>query len=327
MRVRFGYVAMSTVLRGASPSRTMTASAFARLADREAAVRRLERIAGQNLANTLRLLKHNLAHDIRLYRFSSRLIPLLGHDMLAGWDPISRLSESFAAIGAFVRRHGMRVGFHPDHFTVLSTPREDVLARSVADLERHVRMLEQMGLDERAKLNVHIGGAYGDKNRTLERFLRHAETLPERIRSRLMLENDDKTFTAAETLAACEALGVPMVLDIHHHAVNPGGESVEDLWPRILATWEGKGVPPKVHASSPKSPSDPRGHADYLHVPDLVRFFRSVAGMTAELDVMIEAKMKDGALFRLMEELADVDGVTVTDGASILFSADGERKD
>lgn len=322
MQVRFGYVAMSTVIEGVSPSKTMTATAFAKLADRDAAIRKLERIAEENLANTLRLLKHNLAHDIRFYRFSSRLIPLLGHEMLADWDPIIRLSEPFAAIGAFVRKHGMRVGFHPDHYTVLSTPRTDVLDKSVADLDRHVQMLEQMGLDERAKLNVHIGGAYGDKARTMERFLRQFEALPPRIRNRMMLENDDKTFNAAETLAACEKLGVPMVLDIHHHAVNREGESLTDLWPRIAATWEGKGVPPKIHASSPKSERDPRSHADYLHVPDLVDFFRIAARITPELDVMIEAKMKDGALFKLMEELADTDGVTVTGEASIRFAAD-----
>lgn len=321
MRVRFGYVAMSTVIDGVSPSRTMTYANFAKIGDRDAAIRKLERIAEENLANTLRLLKHNLGHDIRFYRFSSRLIPLLGHEALADWDPIPRLAEPFAEIGAFVRKHGMRVGFHPDHFTVLSTPREDVLDKSVADLDRHVRMLEMMGLDERAKLNVHIGGAYGDKVRTMERFLRQFDRLPERIRSRMMLENDDKTFNAAETLDACERLGVPMVLDIHHHAVNGGEQPVEQLWPRILATWGGQEVPPKIHASSPKSDSDPRSHADYLNVPELLDFLRGIADVTPELDVMIEAKMKDGALFRLMEELKDADGVTVTGEASVTIGA------
>lgn len=324
MQVRFGYVAMSTVLEGVSPSKTMTATAFAKLADREAALRKLERIAGQNLANTLRLLKHNLAHDIRFYRFSSRLIPLLGHDMLADWDPIPRLSDAFAAIGAFVRKHDMRVGFHPDHFTVLSTNRQDVLDKSVADLDRHVRMLEQMGLDERAALNVHIGGAYGDKARTMDRFLRQFEALPSRIRGRMMLENDDKTFNAEETLGACERLGVPMVLDIHHDAVNPGDTPALELWPRILATWSGRRVSPKIHASSPKSERDVRSHADDVRMPELLDFLRGIAAMTPELDVMIEAKRKDGALFKLMEDLEGADGVTITDGASIRLSGGGE---
>lgn len=322
MQVRFGYVAMSTVLEGVSPSKTMTATAFAKLPDRDAAIRKLERIAEENLANTLRLLKHNLGHDIRFYRFSSRLIPLMGHDMLADWDPIPRLSASFSAIGEFVRKHDMRVGFHPDHFTVLSTNRPDVLDKSIADLDRHVQMLEQMGLDERAALNVHIGGAYGNKDETMARFLRQFEALPERIRRRMMLENDDKTFHASETLHACEQLGVPMVLDIHHDAVNPGEASAIQLWPRILATWEGRNVPPKIHASSPRSERDVRSHADDLHVPDLLEFFRGIAAMTPELDVMIEAKKKDGALFKLMEDLADVDGVTITGEASIRFRSE-----
>ena len=316
MLVRFGYVAMSTVVPNASPSKTMTAASFNKLADREAAIRKLERIAEENLNNTLRLLRHNRAHDIHLYRFSSKLIPLLGHEMLAGWDPFPFLSNSFAEVGAYARENDMRCSFHPDHFTVISTPRQDVLEKSYDDLDRHVRMLEHMGLDERAKCNIHIGGSYKDKEKTMERFIRQFSAMPDRIQVRLTLENDDKTFNAAETLFACEQLKVPMVLDIHHHAVNSAGESAQELWPRIRETWDGQRVPPKIHASSPKSEKDPRGHADYLHTPDLLEFLRSVAADTPALDVMIEAKMKDGALFRLMEDLQKETNVEIVDQAS-----------
>lgn len=317
MLVRFGYVAMSTVVQNASPSKTMTATAFAKIADREAAVRKLERIAAENLHNTLRLLRHNRAHHIRLYRFSSRLIPLLGHELLEGWNPFPALADDFAAIGEYVREHDMRVGFHPEHFTVLSTPRKDVLEKSFTDLDRHVLMLELMGLDERAKCNIHIGGSYKDKQKTMERFLHQFAELPGRIRARLTLENDDKTFNAAETLSACERLGVPMVLDIHHHAVNNEGEWAAELWPRIRDTWSHAAIPPKIHASSPRNDKDPRGHADYLHMPDLLDFMLAVRENTPELDVMIEAKMKDSALFQLMNDLAEVSSVEKVDDASV----------
>lgn len=322
MIVRLGYVAMSTVVANASPSRTMTATNFAKIADREAAVRKLESIARENLQNTLRLLRHNRAHDIHLYRFSSKLIPLVSHALLAGWNPIPTLADEFRAIGDYVKEHGMRVSFHPDHFTVLSTPREDVLSSSVEDLRHHTRMLEAMGLDNRAKCNIHVGGAYGDKRAAGERFIRHFQQLDDDVRRRITLENDDKTFTALETLDICEQVGTPMVLDVHHHDVNPCGETIATLWPRIAATWSEQDVSPKVHMSSPKSEKDRRGHADFVEADRLLDFLREAAGMGSKrIDVMLEAKMKDTALFKLTEQLSVSDGVAALDQASFEIHA------
>lgn len=328
MIVRFGYVAMSTVVANASPSKTMTATAFSKLEDREAAIRKLERIAALNIHNSLRLLRHNRAHDIRLYRFSSKLIPLIGHELLAGWEPIPALAEQFAELGSYVRQYQMRTSFHPDHFTVLSTPRADVLRSSYADLERHHAMLEAMGLNTNAKCNIHIGGTYGDKERAGERFIQHFEALPHAVRKRLTLENDDKTFNAPETLRICERVSAPMVLDLHHQMVNNEGEAALELWPRIQATWNGAGeetqasiglpeLPPKIHVSSPKGEKDIRAHADYVSAGPLAAFLRGIAADTPMLDVMIEAKMKDSALFRLMEELVQDEGFRALDQASI----------
>ncbi len=317
MIVRLGYVAMSTVVSNASPSKTMTATIFNSITDREAAIRKLEKIATENIHNTLRLLRHNRAHDIHVYRLSSKLIPLLGHELLDNWDPFPILADQFARLGAYIREHKMRVSFHPDHFTVLSTPRQDVLDKSYADLDRHVRMLESMGLDQTAKCNIHMGGAYKDKAQSGIRFVAQFEKLSSRIRLHITLENDDKTFNALETLQACEMLQVPMVLDIHHHSVNNNGDTASELWPRICRTWEGQSIPPKIHASSPKSEQDPRSHADYIHTPDLLQFLRSIADQTPQLDIMLEAKMKDSALFRLFDELKDEDGIELVDDATL----------
>jgi UV DNA damage endonuclease len=319
VKVRFGYVAMSTVVSNASPSKNMTATSFMKLADREAAIRKLERIAQENIHNTLRLLKHNRAHDIQVYRMSSRLIPLIGHELLVDWNPFPVLADDFAALGEYAKQHQMRLSFHPDHFTVLSTPREDVLRKSREDLERHARMLDSMGLDYRATCNIHIGGTYNNRTSARDRFLAHVGDLPDTIRERLTLENDDKTFTALETLECCEALSLPMVLDIHHHQVNNQGEKTIELWPRIYRTWESKEVPPKIHVSSPKSEKEPRSHADFVEAPVLLAFLREAASLgTAHMDVMIEAKMKDGALFKLMEDLREQEGVEVVDQASVV---------
>ncbi|MBP2001714.1 UV DNA damage endonuclease [Paenibacillus shirakamiensis] len=329
MIVRFGYVAMSTRVKNASPSKTMTYKSFSQLADRPAALRRLEHVAAENLHNTLRLLKHNRAYDIKVYRFSSKMIPLATHGELMDWNPWPALQADFKAIGDYVKKEDMRVSFHPDHFTVLSTPRPEVLASSIRDLDYHIMMLDAMGLNARSKNNIHIGGAYGDKPSAAERFKENVLQLPNKIRQRLTFENDDKTFNALETLAVCEELQMPMVLDIHHQSVNHEGEDPASLWPRIQSTWQtayaqadssaSDPLPPKIHASSPKSITDPRSHADHVDVGPLLDFLRKIAPITDRIDVMIEAKLKDGALFNLMEDLAlySAEGVRILNEASV----------
>ncbi|MBH5318954.1 UV DNA damage repair endonuclease UvsE [Paenibacillus sp. GSMTC-2017] len=335
MIVRFGFVAMSLLLENASPSRTMTYATLSKLDDREAGIRKLERIAEENLQSTLRILKHSKAHEIAMYRFSSKLIPLATHEGVAPWNPYEALAPAFREVGGFAKEKGIRVSFHPDHFCVFSTPRPEVLQNSEKDLIHHVRMLELMNLDETAKNNIHMGGAYGDKVVASERFIEQFSRLSPTYKHRVTLENDDKTFNVKETLAAAEIVGVPMVLDIHHHAVNPGDiledELIEALWPRIDHTWQIERIrlgladisqlPPKIHASSPKSLSDPRGHADFVEAEPLLHFLRGAARTTSYLDCMLEAKSKDAALLQLMKDMKELEqngqGVRVIDGGTI----------
>lgn len=331
MIVRFGYVAMSTVIKDCSPSKTMTMTSLRKLDDREAAVRRLESIARGNLHNTLRLLRHNRASDIKVYRLTSKLVPLATHPELRDWNPFAALAGDFAEVGQYIKENGIRVSFHPDHFTVLSTPRPEVLASSVRDLRHHTDMLSAMELPATAKNNIHIGGAYGDKPLAAARFAQNFRELAPELQERITLENDDKTFNAVETLEVCKTLGLPMVLDLHHQWVNNEGELPWELWPDISRTWQtplaqkdapsDRPLPPKIHVSSPRSPSDPRSHADNVDPAPLLAFLKRIAADTAAVDVMIEAKAKDGALFELMETLKGMEGagsgITVLDGASI----------
>jgi len=119
--VRLGYVALSMELQNASPSKTMTYANFQKLKDREAAIRKLEQISLANLHNTLRLLKHNVSYDIHFYRMTSRLIPLATHEALQDWDYLTPIKEKLREIGQFVKEHGIRVDFHPDHFVLINS--------------------------------------------------------------------------------------------------------------------------------------------------------------------------------------------------------------
>ncbi len=302
--VRLGYAAMSIHLKNASPSQTMTYTHFSKMVGQNEAIRKLETISRSNLGNCLRLLKYNLEHDIQFFRLSSRLIPLATHKDLSEWDYMAAVQDVLDEIRFFLSKNPqIRVDFHPEHFVLLNSPRAEVFNQSVKTLFHHRILLEGMGIDPEHRCVIHIGGAYGDKEKALEQFLVNWGFVPERIQPMIMLENDDKIFTVRDTLYLCEKIGLPCVFDLHHHEVNNNGVSWEDDWERIVQTWEHSSLPVKIHISSPRSETNVRAHADYIDPVQIDRFLQTVKGTVEQLDIMIEAKKKDGALFRLIEDL------------------------
>ena len=314
--VRLGYVAMSMELKNASPSKTMTFTQFEKHDDREAAVRKLERIALENLENTHRLLKNNYFNKVHFYRFSSKLIPLANHDELSGWDYMLPLKEKLAEIGSFVKEHEMRVDFHPDHFVVLNSPKEDVLINSVKNLKMHYLLIKGMKLDPTHRCVLHIGGNYKDTEKSLERFVSNWSDVPLAIQQMIMLENDDTSFTLDDTLYLCEKLGIPLVFDYHHHLAHHRNENWQENWERIVATWKTSPFPIKMHISSPKSEDKFRHHSDYVDVDMFFRFLDDIKGSVPQIDCMIEAKQKDKALFKLVKEIKGRKDVEMIDGSS-----------
>lgn len=303
MRIRLGYVAMALRLQDCSPSKTVTLKNLSKIPDYQNQIGRLARIARENLANTLRILKANYYDGIMFYRFTSRLIPLCTHPQFLDWNYRAELAEEFKTVGDFVKEHQMRVGLHPDHFTLLNSPKPEVQEASVRDLNYHLNLLEAMGLGRTAKLVIHVGGKYQDRGLALERFKEQFKALPERVGERLILENDDRSFTAGEVLKLAKEIGVPMVLDVHHHQILNNGEELNAMLPEIFATW-GKQTP-KVHLSSPRSEKNPRSHADYLETGTAVEFINLARELNRDFDIMLEAKQKDLALLKLAEDLKE----------------------
>ena len=305
---RFGYVAMSMHLQNASPSKTMTFKQFSSIADREAAIRKLEKITKANLHNCLRLLRHNAIHDIHFFRFSSRLIPLANHPELPDWNYKEVLKEALLPIRSFLREHSeMRLDFHPDHFVLLNTKDKRVFQVSLETLQMHYLLLKGMGINPKHRCVLHVGGSYDDKEQALEQFIHNWSLIPVRLQEMVILENDDKVFTVKDTLYLCEKLGIPLVFDYHHHLANR--EEMDDLkveWKRIIETWERNSeLPIKIHISSPKNEKDFRAHSDIIDLGMLWEFIEAVNGSANQIDVMIEAKWKDKALFLLMNEIKE----------------------
>lgn len=309
---------MSVHLKNASPSQTMTVKQFEQIKDKEGVIRKLERISISNLENCFRLLKHNLAHEIMFFRLSSKLVPLVNHEYTEGWKYEVALAPILQEIGDFIEKHPMRVGFHPDHFVVLNNLDEALLKRSLQTLVYHLKLLKGLRLDPTHRCVLHVGGAKNGKVNGLEDFVSNFEKIPKPLQQMLILENDDTVFHIEDVLYLGEKLQIPVVFDIHHHDVHqPESIIFEEMWQRVVTSWKHSPLPVKVHVSSPKGGLPDKRHHDYIDVNRLLQFFQQIKGSVEHLDVMIEAKQKDEALFRLMKQLRESKQCKVLSQASI----------
>ena len=154
---------------------------------------------------------------------------------------------------------------------------------------------------------LHVGSSQGGKEASIDRFIENLKLFPQNITDKLIIENDDKTFTAKDVLDLCKRINKPMVLDVHHHICNNEGEEIEELLPEVFKTWENEILPPKIHFSSPREFENDRKHADYINSSDFIKFLEKAKEVCdIDFDVMIEAKQKDLALEKLMKELKEL---------------------
>jgi UV DNA damage endonuclease len=272
--------------------RTTTATILSKLPS-AAAWHRLCALAEHN-AKMLRLaLGHCQRLGIRAFRVSSDLLPLATHEQFAYRlaDLPVRTRYHLAAAGRFAAEHGIRLSFHPDQFVLLNSPRPEVVQAAIRDLVMHAELAEVLGADV---INIHAGGAYGDKAEALRRLAHHIERLPVSIRRRLTLENDDHIYTVRDLLPICRSLQIPLVYDVHHHRCNPDDLSVERATELAWSTWDRE---PIFHISSPRGgwrSRDPTRHADYIQPADFPACWQRLP-----MTVDVEAKAKEKALLRL----------------------------
>ncbi|MEQ9069410.1 MAG: UV DNA damage repair endonuclease UvsE, partial [Gimesia chilikensis] len=183
----------------------------------------------------------------------------------------------------------------PDQFVVLNSPREEVVERSIAELEYQSEVAEWVNADV---VNIHGGGAYGDKESALAQFAENFKRLSKRVRSRLTVENDDTTYTPADLLPLCRKISIPLVYDAHHHRCLPDELSVEEATEQAIQTWDRE---PMFHISSPLEGwkgAKPHRHHDFINVRDFPDCWED-----HELTVEVEAKAKEQAVLKLMQSL------------------------
>ncbi|MFU0824951.1 UV DNA damage repair endonuclease UvsE [Clostridium sp.] len=302
MRIRLGYVAISLKLPKVTSSSTVTFKTYSKFISDEEKLNKLKRVTLSNLDDLYKILQYNVENQIHFYRITSALVPLATHPEVKDWNYRSIFKKDFERIGKFIIQHNIRIDTHPDQFNVINSKREDVVEATKRNLFFHVNLFKDMGYNL-GKMVLHIGSAEGGKDKAIDRFITNFRNYPEDITEKLILENDDKTFTAKEVLHICKTVSAPMVLDIHHHLCNNEEDSLEDIIEDIFNTWNEEKLPPKIHVSSPKNGEKDRKHADYIEAEDFIRFIEMCKPLKRDIDVMIEAKQKDLALYKLVQDI------------------------
>lgn len=284
--IRLGYPCENLTL-GATTNRTLRLASLAE-----------ERILAKveaNLKDLERILLWNRQNGFHLFRIGQHLIPLASHPLFPyPWEKVH--AEELARLGALARSLGQRLSMHPGQYVNPGSPSPKVVEASLAELRYSARLLSLLGAEE-GVLVLHLGGAYGDKERAAQRVWENLKGEREVLRY-LALENDERLWSLEEVLPVSERLGVPVVLDTLHHALNPGRLSLEEALRLSLSTWRTR---PKVHLASQDPTRRPGAHAALVTKED---FQRLLQALPAPLDLMVEAKAKERAALALLEDLA-----------------------
>lgn len=306
MIVRFGYVAISMRLgKKITSSSTLTFANYNKIYSEQSKLEKLKAITLSNLNDLEKILRYNIENNIHFYRITSALIPLVTHPNVGYWGHREIFKKDFEYLGRIINEHRMRVDTHPDQFNVLNSLNIEVVNNTRENLMRQVEWFEDLNYPD-GKMVLHIGGASGGKEEGIKRFIDNFKKFPDGMTSRLIIENDDKTYTAREALDLCTTLGIPMVLDVHHHNCNNNGENIEEMLEGIFNTWNKETLPPKIHFSTPKDHDKDKKHADYINAEDFVEFLEKARKIDRDFDVMLECKQKDEALYVLSKEIKSI---------------------
>jgi UV DNA damage endonuclease len=257
----------------------------------------------QNVRDLIEVIKWNEKNGINLYRMSSDMFPWSSEYNFDDLPDIGKIKNLLNGLGNLVRQYNHRLSFHPGPFNVLASPSENVVKKTISELDKHSEIMDMIGLPVSpfSKINIHVGATYGDKETAAATWCKNFRRLSDGVRSRLTIENDDKAtmFSVADLHRLIHTpTGIPIVFDYHHHTFNTGDLSESAALYLAASTWNG--IIPAVHYSESKALHEnnpklnPRAHSDYINGPI------NLHGL--DVDVMIEAKAKELTLLEFRKK-------------------------
>lgn len=295
----YGYACINTSLQklGISTNRTLRAATL-----RDKGLDFYGKLIEQNIDDLFTILKWNDEHRIKFFRISSDLFTHRDKISIYDLPNYSSISNKLKNIGEFILANGHRVSFHADHYTILASQRQEVVNKSIADLEFLGKIFDMMGLplSSQYKINLHIGTFKPTKEEAIERFYNSLYRLSPSVIKRLTVENDDSPngFSVSDLhkMLYTDRFRLPIVFDYLHHSLNTGGLSEQEALQLAASTWP-EGIKPVVHYSSSKklnedSKATKIAHADYI--------YEKIQSYGLDLDIMFEAKAKESALLRYL---------------------------
>ena len=277
---------------------------------KNATTERLMEVIDYNLQSFENMIDYNIKNKIKLYRISSGLIPFGSSPVnQLEWEQIFR--DRFITIGQKIKQSGMRVSFHPGQYTVLNSPDEGVVSRAVDDLVYQEKILTLLGVDYSHKLILHVGGVYGDKVTALERFEENFKGIPQAVKNRLIIENDDRLFNVEDVLGLAHRIGIPVVYDNLHNAINPADSTKDDgYWiSEARKTWKPEDGNQKIHYSQQASGKRLGAHTDTIYIEDFLEFYNKLEDKT--IDIMLEVKDKNLSALKCQNTTTDQPAISL----------------
>ncbi|MFC1516456.1 UV DNA damage repair endonuclease UvsE [Thermodesulfobacteriota bacterium] len=276
-----------------------TTAKYLSQSNREKQLHYISEICEHNAHSLLDALTFCNRHGIKDFRVNSQILPLKTHPdvgyQVEDLPHCRKIIDTFRECGAFSRKNDLRTTFHPDQFILLSSPNEDVTRRSIAELQYQAAVAEWINADV---INIHGGGAYGNKTEALRRLVSQIKKLPDSVRTRLTLENDDRVYTPKDLLPVCLETAMPLVYDVHHHRCLPDGLDVEKATELAMQTWNRE---PVFHLSSPLNGWEGKAtnkHHDYIDSRDFPDCW-----LNLDVTIEVEAKAKELAVLKLKKHL------------------------
>ena len=263
----------------------------------------LEGIIKKNFEVLKEILIYNNKNNIHFYRLSSNFIPCA---TIIEYDYPNIFKNEFKETSKLIKG---RFDMHLSEYCILNSTNKEVVKRSIDEIKYHYKLLKAFKV--KPNIVIHIGSKSFGKGNSIKRFINNFSKLPKYLKESLIIENDDKVFNVEDTLNLCKQINRPMVLDVHHHNCNKTKNDLSFYLEDIFNTWN---ETPKIHFSSPKNKKDFRAHNDYINSDDFISFIKSI---NRDIDIMLEAKAKDDALFRLVRELKYKTNYTFIDETTI----------
>ena len=294
--MKLGYACINSTLQaagGITTNRGMRQKTF-----NERGLDYVSELALQNVKDLETIVKWNEEMGIKLFRMSSDIFPWVTYYDFHDLNDYFMIDVYLKNIGALADKYGQRLTFHPSHFNALGSPNPVVVEKTIKELNAHSKIMDLMGLSATVynKINIHIGGAYGDKKATLERWIDNYYRLDSNTQSRLTVENDDKAnmYSVKELYKGIsEECGVPIVFDYYHHKFCTGGLTEQEALELAAKTWP-KGIVPCTHYSESRRKEHldesikAQAHSD--------RIVDTIQSYGLDIDVVVEAKHKELAV-------------------------------